>query len=92
MIRRAGRASRATERCATVALAVAAIAGAVPACDDKASSSEPPSGQRSDLTVAVVPNVDVAALRLGIDKGFFEDEALDVEIQTTQAAPTSFLR
>jgi NitT/TauT family transport system substrate-binding protein len=59
-------------------LCVIALALAVYGCGDEVA------GERAKLTVGVVPIADVAPVRLGIDKGFFADEGLDVELHTGQ--------
>jgi ABC-type nitrate/sulfonate/bicarbonate transport system substrate-binding protein len=46
--------------------------------DDGVPDSE---GGRSQITVGVIPIADVAPAYLGIDKGFFREEGLDVELQ-----------
>jgi ABC-type nitrate/sulfonate/bicarbonate transport system substrate-binding protein len=62
-------------RRACVVLAATALAAA--GC----GSSE---GERTKLTVGLVPVADVAPVYLGIEKGFFEAEGLDVEAQPSQ--------
>ena len=48
--------------------------------DDQASGTTGTTSQgMTSIKVGVVPVVDVAPLYLGIDKGFFEDEGLEVE-------------
>src|SRR5262245_13348271 len=48
--------------------------------DDSASGTTGTTSQElTSIKVGVVPVVDVAPLYLGIDKGFFEDEGLEVE-------------
>jgi NitT/TauT family transport system substrate-binding protein len=61
-----------------VAVAVAAVA-AVSCCGD-----EPAGGARAKLTVGLVPIAEVAPVHLGIEKGFFAEEGLDVEVRTAQ--------
>jgi NitT/TauT family transport system substrate-binding protein len=55
-----------------VALAAALLAG----CGD--------DSERTKVTVALVPIHEVAPVHLGVEKGFFEAEGLDVEVQTVQ--------
>lgn len=53
---------------------------------DSASAESSASGAPADLThitVGVIPIVDTAPIWLGVDKGFFKDEGLDVTVQTT---------
>jgi NitT/TauT family transport system substrate-binding protein len=40
-------------------------------------------GEMQDVTVGVIPIVDTAAIWLGKEQGFFEEEGLNLEIQTT---------
>jgi NitT/TauT family transport system substrate-binding protein len=47
--------------------------------DEASQTTEAPSEELTSIKVGVVPVVDVAPLYLGIDKGFFEEEGLDVE-------------
>jgi NitT/TauT family transport system substrate-binding protein len=61
-----------------VALATAALACS--ACGDKAAEG----GGPAKLTVALVPIHEVAPVYLGIEKGFFEQEGLDLDVQTVQ--------
>jgi NitT/TauT family transport system substrate-binding protein len=59
-------------------LCVIALAIALSGCGDEVA------GGRTKLTVGVVPIADVAPIQLGIDKGFFQEEGLDVELHTGQ--------
>jgi NitT/TauT family transport system substrate-binding protein len=63
-------------------IAVALAAGAVAAfgCGTEAADG----GGRTKLTVALVPIHEVAPVHLGIKKGFFEDEGLELAVQTVQ--------
>jgi NitT/TauT family transport system substrate-binding protein len=47
--------------------------------DAESGGGTPASGELTTIEVGVVPVVDVAPLYLGIDKGFFEDEGLEVK-------------
>jgi NitT/TauT family transport system substrate-binding protein len=48
-------------------------------------SGEPANdGESAKLTVALVPIHEVAPVHLGIEKGFFADEGLSVDVQTVQ--------
>ncbi|MFI7480869.1 ABC transporter substrate-binding protein [Kocuria sp. M1R5S2] len=40
-------------------------------------------GEMEQVTVGVIPIVDTAAIWLGEEQGFFEEEGIDLEIQTT---------
>jgi NitT/TauT family transport system substrate-binding protein len=64
---------------ATLVTAALAAAG----CGDAATTGERP-GERTKLKVGLVPIADAAPVYLGIEKGFFEAEGLEVEVQTTQ--------
>jgi NitT/TauT family transport system substrate-binding protein len=62
---------------ALVALAVVLVMAGCGG-DDGVEESE---GGRSQITVGVIPIADVAPAYLGIDKGFFREEGLDVKLQ-----------
>jgi NitT/TauT family transport system substrate-binding protein len=47
--------------------------------DEASGTTETSSQELTSIKVGVVPVVDVAPLYLGIDKGFFEEEGLEVE-------------
>ena len=40
-------------------------------------------GELTEVTVGVIPIVDTAAIWLGEEQGFFEEEGIDLDIQTT---------
>jgi NitT/TauT family transport system substrate-binding protein len=67
-------------------LLVALAAGsalALTACSGGSAPTAPSEdGELTPVTVAVIPIADTAALWLGVDQGFFEDEGLDVTIDT----------
>jgi NitT/TauT family transport system substrate-binding protein len=65
-------------RAALVPLIAAVIAVGCGGDDGGVEESE---GGRSEITVGVIPIADVAPAYLGIDKGFFRDEGLDVKLQ-----------
>jgi NitT/TauT family transport system substrate-binding protein len=58
-----------------------ALAGCGGSSDGGSSTG---SGGTTKVTVGVIPIVDVAPLYLGVKKGFFSDEGLDVDLQTAQ--------
>ncbi|MBW9214659.1 ABC transporter substrate-binding protein [Mumia sp. zg.B53] len=64
----------------TKAAAVLASLVLLTACggDDDAGADGP-----DEVTVGVIPIVDTAPIWLGKEKGFFEDEGIDLEIETT---------
>jgi NitT/TauT family transport system substrate-binding protein len=66
---------------------VAVSAFALSACGgssgDSGGSAGASSGGTTKITVGVLPVPDTAALYLGVDKGFFTDEGLDVTVQST---------
>ena len=72
-----------------VTLAAAAVAAAL-ALAGCSSSSEGASddgaadGGLTPVTVGVIPIVDVAPIYLGVEKGFFEEEGLDVTLELAQ--------
>jgi NitT/TauT family transport system substrate-binding protein len=53
-------------------------------CGDGSAGGQAASGERTRLTVGLVPVADVAPIHLGVEKGFFEKEGLEIEIQTAQ--------
>lgn len=61
-------------------LTLSACSGGNPA---PAESSEA-SGDLTPITVGVMPIVDVAAIYVGVDQGFFEEEGLDVKLELAQ--------
>jgi NitT/TauT family transport system substrate-binding protein len=63
-----------------LALAVAMLAAS--GCGDESASGE--AGRPTKLTVGLVPIADAAPIQLGIEKGFFAQEGLDVEVRTAQ--------
>jgi NitT/TauT family transport system substrate-binding protein len=70
---------------ATVAAAALVLAGCGGG-DDNASESSTDGGDDGalrEITVSAIPIADTAALWLGVEQGFFEEEGLDVEITTT---------
>lgn len=67
--------------------AIALIAAlAVTGCSGNQSETPTEPGSLTPITVAAVPVADVAPLYLGMEKGFFEEEGLDVTIQNVQGA------
>ncbi|WNV86155.1 ABC transporter substrate-binding protein [Umezawaea sp. Da 62-37] len=61
-----------------VAVAAALLVGAC------GSGGGPTSGGTTEVTVGVIPIVDVAPVYLGIKQGFFTAEGLDVKLETAQ--------
>ena len=45
--------------------------------------------EQTDIKVGVLPVVDVAPLHLAVEKGYFEDEGLNIEIVTQPSGPAS---
>jgi NitT/TauT family transport system substrate-binding protein len=68
------RAARCPKWACAVAVALASGCG----------SDEHSQGERTKLTVALVPIADVAPVQLGVEKGFFEDEGLELELRPAQ--------
>jgi NitT/TauT family transport system substrate-binding protein len=60
----------------------AAAALVLSSCSGGGDTAEPGEDGLIPVNVAVIPIVDTAALWLGVEQGFFEDEGLDVEIDT----------
>ena len=80
--------STVTRRAALVAMG-AATAVLLAACGSGDSSgggagSTGGGGEKTSLTVGVIPIVDVAPLYLGVDKGYFSDEGLDLKLELAQ--------
>ncbi|MGJ0203444.1 ABC transporter substrate-binding protein [Leucobacter sp. gxy201] len=74
---------------ATLLALAAAGALALTACsgggsEAPASGGEGESGGLTPITVGVMPIVDVAAIYVGVDEGFFEEEGLDVTLELAQ--------
>lgn len=65
-----------------MALGAAGSVLALAACggDDGGAAAD---GQLQDVTVGVIPIVDTAAIWLGEEQGFFEEEGINLDIQTT---------
>lgn len=53
--------------------------GATP---DSTSNGSEPADHLAPITVGVIPIADAAALYVGVEQGFFEEEGLDVTIET----------
>lgn len=70
---------RAVALLGAAALLVAACGGDDGGDDQAAAGGEDETQELHHLQVGIVPVVDVAPLYLGIEKGFFEEEGLDVE-------------
>jgi NitT/TauT family transport system substrate-binding protein len=62
-----------------LATAVALLAAG---CGDSAGSTTPEG--KTQVTVGVIPIVDVAPIYLGVQEGFFGDENLEVKLETAQ--------
>src|SRR3978361_1404854 len=62
------------------ALALSACGGS---SGDSGGSASASSGGTTQSTVGGLPRPDTAALYLGVDKGYFKDEGLDVTVQST---------
>jgi NitT/TauT family transport system substrate-binding protein len=62
-----------------IAMVLAVAALSVAGCGD-----ETESGGRAKVTVGLIPIADVAPVYLGIQKGFFEEEGIEVETQVAQ--------
>lgn len=66
-----------------MALGAAGSVLALTACGGGDDGGPAADGQLQDVTVGVIPIVDTAAIWLGQEQGFFEEEGIDLEIQTT---------
>jgi NitT/TauT family transport system substrate-binding protein len=70
-------------RAGIVALALAAAATSA-GCGQEAAGGAGSENGRTKLTVGLVPVYELAPVHLGIEKGFFADEGLELEVQTAQ--------
>ncbi|KHL12471.1 NitT/TauT family transport system substrate-binding protein [Mumia flava] len=71
----------------SIAAAAAALAAsaALAACGGGDDGGDGGSGSETDqVTVGVIPIVDVAPIYLGDEQGFFEDEGIDLTLETGQ--------
>src|SRR5690606_4452734 len=75
---------RAVALLGAAALLVAACGGDNGGDDQAAAGGEDETQELHHLQVGIVPVVDVVPLYLGIEKGFFEEEGLDVEPYVAQ--------
>ncbi|TQL41944.1 NitT/TauT family transport system substrate-binding protein [Homoserinimonas aerilata] len=66
-------------------LALAACSSGTPDAGGDAPSTAEPTA----ITVGVIPIVDTAPIWLGVEKGFFSDEGLDVTVQPTTGGAAS---
>src|SRR6476469_727340 len=68
---------------------------ALTACGTSAPTSSPAASNAggaktmTKITVGVIPIVDTAPIWLGVKKGFFKDEGLDVTVQPTTGGASS---
>ncbi|MFW3168796.1 ABC transporter substrate-binding protein [Geodermatophilus sp. CPCC 206100] len=67
-----------------VTLAVAACGGG----DDGGGQAEGGDGGLTPVVVGALPTANTAALNLGVEQGFFEDEGLDVTVEYAQGGAT----
>ena len=65
----------------TAALLLAACGGGD---EDGATPGTTEPGKTREVTVGVIPILDVAPIYLGVEQGFFEDRGLDVKLETAQ--------
>jgi NitT/TauT family transport system substrate-binding protein len=68
---------------AAAGLAVAVLLAGCGGSDD-AGSPGSGAGGTTDVTVGVIPIVDVAPIYLGVEQGFFEEQGLNLKLQTAQ--------
>lgn len=66
------------------ALAVAGLTLSIAACGGDDESGDTNADGSTTVTVGVIPIIDVAPIYLGIDQGFFEDEGLELKLETAQ--------
>ncbi|WP_416954393.1 ABC transporter substrate-binding protein [Nocardioides sp. T5] len=65
------------------AVVVAGLLG-LTACGGDGNASETEKGGLTEITVGTMPIVTNSVLALGVEKGFFEEEGLDVTLETGQ--------
>lgn len=65
------------------AIAVAALLAVTAACGGGGDDQDLAEGQTASIKVGAIPIVDVAPLHLGIAKGFFKEQGLDVQVINT---------
>lgn len=66
-----------------LAAAVSAAALLAAGCGGSTAGSTTPEG-KTQVTVGVIPIVDVAPIYLGVEQGFFSDEGIEVKLETAQ--------
>jgi NitT/TauT family transport system substrate-binding protein len=82
---RAGTPSRPCgRRCSSCAPWRRSLCPSAAAANDDEDGGGRQDGERTSVSVGVLPIADVAPLHLGIEKGFFDEEGLDVEPQVIQ--------
>lgn len=64
------------------ALSAVALTLAVTACGSDGQGAAPQGGGTDHVTVGLVPIVDVAPVYLGIEKGFYRENGIDLEAKT----------
>jgi NitT/TauT family transport system substrate-binding protein len=73
-----------TALCATASIfALAACGSGSPSGESSSAAAEGGSGELTKVSVGVIPIVDTAAIWLGDQEGFFEEEGLDLDLQVT---------
>jgi NitT/TauT family transport system substrate-binding protein len=65
------------------ALAITALIAVTAACGDDGAGGDIAEGESASVKVGAIPIVDVAPLHLGVAKGFFKEEGLDVQVINT---------
>ena len=79
--------TRPIHRAVAAATAIVVVA-ALSACGTGDASDKPPAAanELTPITVGVIPVLSAAPIFLGIEKGFFEEEGLDVSVEILQNA------
>lgn len=67
---------------ATLLLATSLLATACGSDDNTGAPSTP--GQPDKVTVGVIPILDVAPIYLGLERGFFKDHNIDLELKQAE--------
>jgi NitT/TauT family transport system substrate-binding protein len=68
-------------RCIVALLSLVALAATVAGCGSSGSNGSTTEGGRNQVTVGVIPIVDVAPIYLGKQKGFFTKRKIDLKLQ-----------
>ncbi|KRV47866.1 hypothetical protein AQ490_05770 [Wenjunlia vitaminophila] len=71
-------------RLAAAAAAAAIALTAVSACGSDSGGGGKSGSGKADITLGVIPIIDIAPIKLGVKKGFFAEQNLNVKLQESQ--------